>query len=67
MSSRIRALFNPSSVEKRSNIAAHFCDTLYIGSRPADSETLNGLLSDVRVYNRALSAVEIAEIYSGSM
>jgi large repetitive protein len=39
----------------------------YIGSRPADSETLNGLLSDVRVYNRALSAVEIAEIYSGSM
>lgn len=32
MSSRIRALFNPSSVEKRSNIAAHFCDTLYLAN-----------------------------------
>jgi hypothetical protein len=36
--------------------------TLYIGEANA-SQYFNGLIDDVRVYNRVLSAVEIQAIY----
>jgi len=34
-----------------------------IGRHPAQSEYFNGSISDIRIYDRALSATEIAEIY----
>ncbi len=38
--------------------------SIFIGTKDATaSNTLNGLIDDVRVYNRALSASEIAELY----
>ncbi len=39
---------------------------LYLGRRPGTSYYYNGLLDEVGVYNRALSATEIAGIYNES-
>jgi hypothetical protein len=37
----------------------------YIGTRPASGETINGIVDDVRIYNRALGAGEIQHLYNG--
>ncbi|MCX6702320.1 MAG: prepilin-type N-terminal cleavage/methylation domain-containing protein [Candidatus Wolfebacteria bacterium] len=39
---------------------------LQIGSRLASSQYFNGLIDDVRVYNRALSAAEVSAIYNAT-
>lgn len=38
--------------------------TLTIGNRPAADRTFDGLIDEVRLYNRALSAAEIAALYN---
>lgn len=41
-------------------------ETLFIGSRHAGDATFNGMLDEIRVYNRALSATEIAALHGSS-
>lgn len=38
-------------------------ETFYIGDQPGNTEQVNGWLSDLRIYNRALSANEIYQLY----
>ena len=43
-----------------------FLDKLLIGARPSPvSSFFNGQISDVRIYNRALSAEEVEQLYKG--
>jgi hypothetical protein len=38
--------------------------TLYLGQKRDRTRFLNGLLDEVRIYNRALSAGEVQQLYS---
>ena len=38
---------------------------VYLGGRTGNTDTLNGVLDDVRLYNRALSAADINMVYQG--
>jgi hypothetical protein len=37
----------------------------YIGDQPSCGSAFSGLIDDVRIYNRALSAAQIAALYNG--
>ncbi|HRT55781.1 MAG TPA: autotransporter-associated beta strand repeat-containing protein [Candidatus Paceibacterota bacterium] len=51
------------------NNAAHavqtFGSTLYIGREANDGRFFNGVMDEVRIYRRALSAVEVAQVAAG--
>lgn len=54
MNSSVTPVINPSSINKN----------LLIGRRGFNNfSIMRGLIDDVRIYNRALSASEIAELY----
>ncbi len=46
---------------------AQFAYGLYLGTDPGVADSYVGALSDVRVYDRALSAADIGAVYSGCM
>ncbi len=50
--------------QKNFVITARTSYPLYIGKRPWDYQRLQGLLDEVRVYNRALSAAEVSALYT---
>ena len=53
--------------DERQDVAGYgsdAADTAYIGNRAATDRTFNGLIDDVRVYNRALSPAEIKRLYN---
>lgn len=52
--------------ENHSGIISSTSAAFFIGSAHGSSEFFNGSISDVRIYDRALTATEIEQLYSGS-
>ncbi len=47
-------------------LASFVPDSLYIGSTTGNMEFFNGLIDDIRVYNRVLSAAEVLALYNAT-
>jgi Concanavalin A-like lectin/glucanases superfamily len=59
---------NGDEIDTADNIpAAHSTDILHIGRYHTDPRYFNGLIDDIRIYNRVLTADEIAELVNSPL